>query len=140
MRKYLKYVSFLIFISLNIRYPSVVYAVESANKLENRLENNFDKVMVVNRKQPEFTLRLESNPSTGFSWFLEDLSPEITAIDHNYLASENGLRGAGGFEEWTFRVKYNGFVVPRRLCINLIYVRPWEVSGKKLRFWISTTN
>lgn len=82
---------------------------------------------VVTADQPEFVLKLKSNPTTGYSWFLSDYNANlIEVIKHSYEPPEKKLVGASGSELWTFRVKPVGFVVPHQTLIRLVYSRPWE--------------
>lgn len=75
-----------------------------------------------------FTLKLKSNPTTGYTWFLTDYnSALIEPIQHTFDASANKkLIGAPGFEIWTFHVKPAGFLVPQQTLIRMIYARPWD--------------
>ena len=85
-------------------------------------------VAVVTSEQPEFVIKLKSNPTTGFSWFLRDYNMDLLqAVSHQYQpATDNGLVGAGGFELWTFKVKPAGFFVPQQTAMRFVYTRPWE--------------
>lgn len=77
--------------------------------------------------QPTFTLKLKSNPTTGYSWFLREYDAGIIApVKHQYIAPEKPMPGAPGVECWTFKVKPAGFVVPQQTVIRLIYARPWQ--------------
>jgi inhibitor of cysteine peptidase len=85
-------------------------------------------VAVVTSEQPEFVVKLKSNPTTGFSWVLRDYNMELLqAVSHQYQpATDNGIVGAGGFELWTFKVKPAGFIVPQQTAMRFVYTRPWE--------------
>jgi predicted secreted protein len=51
-----------------------------------------------------FTIELEANWSTGYSWTWEN-SPEVYTVDTTgraYIQSDPGLGGGTGTEEWTF--------------------------------------
>lgn len=79
----------------------------------------------VNAKQPEFILKLKSNPSTGFSWFLREYDAKlISPVKHSFQQPVKELIGASGFELWTFRVKPAGFTVPQQTTIRMVYARP----------------
>jgi predicted secreted protein len=70
-----------------------------------------------------FTLRLRSNPTTGYIWQLaEPLNEHIICfIGQEYRMDKTDLVGAGGTEIWTFRAVGAG-----ETRISLKYVRPWE--------------
>jgi len=83
-----------------------------------------------------FTLRLRSNPTTGYIWQLaEPLNDKlIRFIGNEYWGNKTGLVGAGGSEIWTFRAIEAG-----KTEIVMKCVRPWEKgkdSGKDLTFKI----
>ena len=84
--------------------------------------------IAITADHPQFVVKLKSNPSTGYSWFLRDLDTNlITAVKHEYLpAADRKLMGAPGFEVWTFRMKPAAFQVPQQTLIRIVYARPWE--------------
>lgn len=95
----------------------------------------------VDSKHPEFIIKVKSNPTTGYSWFLREYDKGIiTAVKHSFQAPTKKLMGAPGFELWTFRVKPAGFIVPQQTTIRLIYARPWQSddSATQLVFRVTT--
>jgi inhibitor of cysteine peptidase len=70
-----------------------------------------------------FTLKLRSNPTTGYVWALAEPLSEgiIRFIGREYSAEKTDRVGAGGAEIWTFRAVGIG-----ETQIGLKYVRPWE--------------
>ena len=56
----------------------------------------------------EFTVSLESNPTTGFGWTRVGALPywlEQTDYQFRPLPSAPGTTGSGGFEEWTYKAR-----------------------------------
>jgi inhibitor of cysteine peptidase len=99
-------------------------------------------VVTVISSQPVFVVKLKSNPTTGYSWFLREYNSNLLEpLKHSFEAStDKKLMGAPGFELWTFRVKNAGFVVPQQTSIRFIYSRPWEVedaSAKQIVFKVT---
>lgn len=98
----------------------------------------------VSASQPKFIIKLKSNPTTGYSWFLREYDANfITPIKHEFGAPVNRkLMGASGYEYWTFRVKPLGFTVPRQTLIRFIYARPWEAddSSTQVVYQVSTSD
>ncbi|MDR3477727.1 MAG: protease inhibitor I42 family protein [Gammaproteobacteria bacterium] len=80
--------------------------------------------------QPQFVIKLKSNATTGFSWFLREYnSAIIEPVSHEFEApTDKKLMGAPGYELWTFRVKPNSFIVPQQTMIRFVYSRPWEID------------
>lgn len=71
----------------------------------------------------EFSVKLESNPTTGYSWRMA-LSPDpgvVQSAGDRYVAPNTEMMGAPGQEIWTFRAVGEGST-----RIVLEYVRPWE--------------
>lgn len=80
-------------------------------------------------KNPTFIIKLKSNPTTGYSWFLRDYNISIIdPIGHKYQSPDKKLIGAPGYELWTFRAKPAAFKVPQQTLIRFVYARPWESS------------
>jgi inhibitor of cysteine peptidase len=103
-------------------------------------ETGPNKPIVVKPDTPEFTINLESNRTTGFSWYLESISSDlIEAKRHAYEAPPADRVGAPGRETWTFEAKQKAFLVPRISTIVFRYQRPWEPkSGQKEQFTVIT--
>jgi inhibitor of cysteine peptidase len=82
----------------------------------------------ISADKAEFTLKVKSNPTTGFSWFLTDYnSALLEPVKHSFEApTDKKLVGAPGYELWTFRAKPAAFTVPQQTLIRLVYTRPWN--------------
>ena len=79
---------------------------------------------VINARAGEqFTITLESNPTTGYSWQLAKPLDEkiVRSVGSEYTPSRTDLAGAGGAETWTFLAVKKGSAK-----ITLQYARPWE--------------
>lgn len=110
----------------------------------NSADTNYSETktsIIVEAKHPEFVIKLISNPTTGYSWFLREYNSKlIIPISHHYESSNNSVAGAPGFETWTFRMKSDAFTVPLQTQIRLVYSRPWNTmeNPKQIVFRIST--
>ncbi len=71
----------------------------------------------------EFTIILDSNPTTGYSWEFSSPPDEqiIELIDSSFQPPRTRLKGAGGKQLWIFRAAASG-----QTTISLKYIRPWE--------------
>jgi len=89
------------------------------------------KPLLISQKQPTFTITLQSNPTTGFSWQLKSYSKNlINFIGHQYYPPKNKkLLGAPGYETWTFEAKKADYAVNQVGHIRLDYARPWTKNG-----------
>jgi predicted secreted protein len=88
-----------------------------------------DATILVRQALPTFTITLQSNPSTGYSWFLESFDTGLLeSVLHRYLPPESTAAGAPGKEVWTFRARHGAFVVPRTSRIVFRYLRPWAAG------------
>ena len=69
-----------------------------------------------------FTIRMESNPTTGYSWQISKaLDNKIILVTNAYIPPDSKLIGAGGHELWTFKAIAEG-----QTDIAMKYIRPWE--------------
>lgn len=126
---------------LSIMVMGSVYAAETASNISHVYTE--DKLgIAVTKDQSQFVVKLKSNPTTGYSWFLRGYDSEIIApVKHHFEhATDRKLMGAPGFETWTFQVKEHGFIVPQQTAIRFVYARPWEndVQAKQVVFQVST--
>lgn len=73
--------------------------------------------------QEEFTITLNSNPSTGYSWeWVNKKAINIVGcVDFKFISPNNGMVGAGGTEKWTFKATKTGTDT-----LVFVYRRPWE--------------
>ena len=70
------------------------------------------------------TLRLESNPTTGYAWEVRGLEGQnvVTLVDQSYEA-DSKLLGSGGVDTITFKAANAGEVT-----VELVYRRSWETD------------
>lgn len=76
------------------------------------------------------TIRLEENPTTGYSWNMS-FTDGLEVVKDEFISSgEAGLVGAGGVHEWTIRANNTG-----QYEVSGIYKRPWEsITGEEETF------
>lgn len=100
--------------------------------------------ITISAKEPLFTLKLKSNPTTGYSWFLREYNANLVIPVKRQFekATDVKLMGAPVFELWTFKIKPQAFAVPQQTTLRFVYTRPWQGNdtGTQLVFHISTTN
>jgi len=79
-------------------------------------------------------IKLESNPSTGYSWFLSDNVDEaivsVTSPEFMESKKDKELVGAGGYEIFTIKAIAKG-----KTDIILNYERPWEEGIEPLEIF-----
>jgi inhibitor of cysteine peptidase len=87
--------------------------------------NNADNSSKLNLKAGDsFIIRLESNPTTGYSWSLaEPLSEILQKVSNVYepYKTDRNVVGSGGTEVWTFKAVSKGNVT-----LIFQYARAWE--------------
>ena len=81
-----------------------------------------DSTIIVNIGD-SFSIVLESNQTTGYSWQLGSNSDSniVHFLSTVYNAPSTDMQGQGGEEVWTFKTESPGTVI-----IILQYLRPWE--------------
>ncbi len=93
--------------------------------------NSPKQKIIVSQTQPTFTITLQSNPTTGFSWRLGQYDSKLVSIvGHQYVAPQNKkLVGAPGYDVWTFKAIKAQYRVNQVGHITLHYARPWTNDG-----------
>jgi len=74
----------------------------------------------------EFTISLDSNPTTGYSWELTSPLPawlELVGSEYILTPTDPPVVGGGGVEGWTFRASDAGTA-----SLTFEYRRPWETD------------
>ena len=127
----------------NINKKASVDVSKKANVDANANAYTEDKINIsVTIAQPEFVIKLKSNPTTGYSWFLREYNSELISPVKHYFQAEtnNKLIGAPGYEIWLFKAKPAAFNVPQISSIRFIYARPWMSSDSSTQvvFHLST--
>lgn len=92
------------------------------------------KVISVSAEQPEFSIKLPSNRTTGYRWYFRGIAHHqglIEPVSVKYNAPVSELAGAGGTEVWKFKVLPKAFTVPLRLKLRFVYARAWEKKVAK---------
>jgi inhibitor of cysteine peptidase len=70
----------------------------------------------------ELTISLPANPSTGYSWVVSSINPEVlTQVGDPEFSAESDLIGAGGTMTFQFKGTAAG-----QDSLRLNYLRPWE--------------
>ena len=70
----------------------------------------------------KITVKLCSNPTTGFEWGYEITGDDvIMEEDHDFEEPEDGAVGVAGTEVWTFEATETG-----EAEVHMEYSRPWE--------------
>jgi inhibitor of cysteine peptidase len=70
-------------------------------------------------------VRLAENPTTGFSWAIDETDRRLLTLDgSDYLAPESGFIGAKGQRTFQFTARQ-----PGEMTLQLKYWRVWEGDG-----------
>ena len=129
MKKIIKTCLVLLFISNGYSIAALPMNRKQAQKLA---FTDFSKGLVVSKKTPMVVLKLQSNPSTGFRWYLKQYNKGLlNLIDARYYAPDDNKPGAAGFTVWRFHVKANAALGPRVTDIKLVYARTWDLNTIK---------
>jgi predicted secreted protein len=103
--------------------------------------SNPSQSIVVEKSNPQFSITLASNRTTGYAWQLLDYDKQLlTLAKHTYIKPVNAMPGAGGKEIWIFKVNDAAFTTPQTMQVNLLYARPWNVkdNSKHVVFTVKT--
>ncbi|MDF1797430.1 MAG: protease inhibitor I42 family protein [Coxiellaceae bacterium] len=110
-----------------------LFVVMAANAEDSVAFTNPDKAVMVKPGAKNITLILQSNPTTGYSWFYQSSKPSwLKVLSHQYIASKTKMMGAPGVEKWTFNVPNLSNSVPRVAMIKMRYARPWDIKASKV--------
>lgn len=84
--------------------------------------------ITLSSNQPEFTIKLKSNPTTGYMWSIQSYDKKyLLFINHHFEPPSNTkLMGAPGYEYFTFKGTKAFFSKPQGTDVKLIYSRSWE--------------
>lgn len=87
------------------------------------------KSISVTKENPQFTILLAANPTTGYTWMVNQYDSNlIKVVGHKYNPPISQIVGAGGIDVWTFEIKPIAFAAPHVLKIKMLYARAWNVD------------
>lgn len=80
------------------------------------------------------TIRLDENPTTGYSWNVTS-STGLQYVNDTFIAPQTGLMGAGGVHVWECLAAETGTAE-----FSAIYMQPWmNVTGNETTFSMAFT-
>lgn len=124
------------FISAYFFNPAIA---ESLSTMESLIDTH--KPMVLTIGQKILVVRLKSNATTGFSWFLKNYDHDLLTLEgHRYIAPvPSKMVGVPGEEEWTFKINSTAYLAPQISQIEWVYARPWatQIPSSTKITWIS---
>ena len=112
-------------------YDVVVNEVSSSFELQmdNAIHEGLDGTSMELKTGETFHIKLNENPTTGFSWQM-NTTDGLAVISDEYVAPDTELVGAGGVHEWEIQA-----VAAGTQHITAVYKRSWEdETGDEQRF------
>ncbi len=81
-----------------------------------------------------FTVKLDENPTTGYSWNLT-AGDGLRILNDRYVAHNTGLVGSGGYHIWTIQATKAG-----TYQVAGVYKRPWEpLTGTEQKYSLTVS-
>ncbi len=101
------------------------------------------KAITVTADDSHFRIRLASNPTTGYRWYLKPWStPWLKVISQSSTPGDDNRPGSSGSETWEFELSPSAFNASFLLPIEFISLRSWDLkdlaSAKSTVFYVST--
>lgn len=92
------------------------------------LEGEDDGREITLQKGQSLTIKLEGNPTTGYSWeFVESEGAILQQLGEPEFEADSDLLGAPGTQTLRFRAVEAG-----QMELRLVYQRPWETDVEPL--------
>jgi inhibitor of cysteine peptidase len=110
---------------IGITLLTVTACVSAANEVS--LDESSSGQQIEIASNGVFTVTLESNQTTGYSWELKEIGDTsiLQKTSNEYIAPDTNLVGAGGQEVWTFKALKAG-----ETTLTMEYSQPWEGGDK----------
>lgn len=92
----------------------------NSSKTPSKIEVSEDQQNIEIKTGQEFTINLTSNPSTGYSWSVDDTYNKniMSKISNEFIPSNSEMSGAPGKELWVFKGIGKG-----NTKLNFAYIR-----------------
>ena len=95
------------------------------------IENKKQNENITVKKGQEFTIILESNPTTGYQWIPTFNTSIIKLVSHNFQPSTTKLMGSPGTDIFKFKATNQGTE-----SLKMIYKRSWEKEFVKEKVFV----
>lgn len=131
--------TFMLITLLSLGSASVAQAAPCNSKPVDSITSSSQQI-VVSADKPEFTIRLQANPTTGYNWSVKRYNTRLlTLVKNEFIPPASNCIGAGGVETWVFKTNSTAFIRPTTTIIKMEYARSWEKQGgKKITFIVVT--
>jgi len=118
----LKMISLIIFVAAVLVIIGGWF-IYTTNSTPSKITVGDDQQNISVKKNQEFMINLVSNPSTGYSWTVNDNYDKnvIGLVNNEFKPAETELSGAPGQDQWTFNGISNG-----NTKLIFTYGRSWE--------------
>jgi len=95
----------------------------NSSNTPSKIEVSEDQQNIEIKTGQEFTINLTSNPSTGYSWSVDDTYNKniMSKISNEFIPSNSEMIGAPGKELWVFKGVRKG-----ETKLNFVYIRQRE--------------
>lgn len=115
---------------------------KKTNILDDQPVTDASKALPVFKNSPQFSIKVVSNPTTGYHWYLTDYDPQfVVPMSHQYYPPRTNKLGAGGYNIWVFKVTPKAFLVPHLLKVGMRYTRPFQVNvAHDQNFFVATSD
>ncbi len=102
-----------------------------------------DDTITVTKVQPQFTISLAGNATTGYAWAPTTYDGRLVELlSSDYVANPNKkLMGAPGTFVFTFKARSVAFSMPQSTPITFVYSRPWitdKTGVVQVQYTVST--
>jgi len=98
-------------------------------QMDNAIHEGFDGTSMELKTSDTFYVKLNENPTTGFSWQM-NTTDGLAVVSDEYIAPDTELVGAGGVHEWEIQAVATG-----TQQVTAVYMRSWEnATGDEQRF------
>ena len=97
------------------------------------MANAANTTITVSENNPEFSIRLKSNPTTGFRWRVKQIDDKVLEfVGKKYIKSNSKLIGSGGETVMKFKLKKSN-KYPSSTQLMLFYSQQWNPNKGTLK-------
>ncbi len=86
-------------------------------------------VVILSANEPQFTIQLPSNPTTGYQWYVTQYDHQLLQlVNYHFQPGNPKLMGAPGVAIFVFTANPSMFAAPQQTSVQLTYSRAWETA------------
>jgi len=110
-------------------FSTPVFIFADVTPANSQANSQASKPVAITPDQNILTINLKANPTTGYSWYLDQYNQQFFKLNsYQFTPGNKKLMGAPGQASFSFTIDPSFHIAPYLTSIQFTYMRPWDMS------------